>query len=215
MSQPLLQVALDHTDKESALKTAALIKNHVDVLEAGTILCAAEGARVVRYLRELSPDQILLADYKVADAGGIFAEIAFSHGATWLTVICAAPLPTMKAALDCAKKYKGDIQIELYGNWNFDDAKDWLDIGITQVVYHRGRDAQKAGQSWSNDDLQKIDTLCNMGMETSVTGGLTASDIALFKDLPVKAFISGRSLYEASDPIHACKTFKEEIAKYW
>ena len=202
MIKPLLQVALDHTDMNSALYTAKLLKDNVDVLEAGTILCAAEGAKVIQELRAISPQQILLADYKVADAGGTFAEIAFSHGATWLTVICAAPLPTMEAALSCAKKYNGDIQIELYGNWTFDDAQDWLELGIQQAVYHRGRDAQAAGQSWGKEDLKKIETLCNKGLKVSVTGGLVASDIALFKDMPVQSIyirtftISSRGSYK-------------------
>lgn len=213
--KPLLQVALDHTKLSEALESAKILKDHVDVLEAGTILCAAEGAKAIQALRNMSPHQILLADYKVADAGGTFAEIAFSHGATWLTVICAAPLPTMEAALACAKAYNGDIQIELYGNWSFQDAQDWIDLGIQQAVYHRGRDAQAAGQTWSNKDLAKIEKLCSMGIQTSVTGGLSPADIQLFQGLSVKAFIAGRSLYDAADPIAASKEFHEKIAKYW
>ncbi|MGL4563431.1 MAG: orotidine 5'-phosphate decarboxylase / HUMPS family protein [Brevinema sp.] len=115
-----------------------------------------------------------------------------------------------------AKKYPhGDIQAELFGNWTFDEATEWRKIGIKQAIYHRGQDAQAAGQTWDDVDLQKIARLSEMGFEVSVTGGLEISDLKLFKGIPVKAFIAGRTLRDAPDPIIEAKKFKEEISKWW
>ena len=171
MTKPLLQVALDTLDIPSALEATRALADEVDVLEVGTILCYAEGARTVSILRALYPEKILVADLKAADAGATVAEIVFSRGCTWMTVICCAPYATMEAALKVAKKYGGDVQVELYGDWTFEQAEKWLEIGLTQVIYHRGRDAAFAGQQWGKEDLVKIGKLVGMGLRYLSPGG--------------------------------------------
>lgn len=215
MTKPLLQVALDHLDIPSALKATRALAGEVDVLEVGTILCYAEGAKAVGILRALYPEQTILADLKAADAGSTVAEIVFSQGADWMTVICCAPYATMEAALKVAKEYKGDVQIELYGEWTFEQAEKWREIGLTQAIYHRGRDAALAGQQWGEEDLAKIRKLADMGFEVSVTGGLYAKDLGIFKGIPVKCFIAGRGLYGADDPAQAARDFKAAINEHW
>ncbi len=214
MNKPLLQVALDHTDLTSALESAELLAPELEVLEAGTILCYAEGVKAVEAIRSRYPNHIVLADLKAADAGSVVAGQVFTRGATWMTVICNAPLATMEAALKVAKEYNGDIQVELYGDWTFDHARAWKSIGITQVVYHRGRDAAAAGHNWSDEDLGQIRQLAELGFDVSVTGGLSPEDIVFFKGIPVKAFIAGRSLYGASDPVAAARAFQKAIAAF-
>lgn len=211
MAIPLLQVALDNTTLSSALKSAKAVGNEVDVIEAGTILCLAEGMEAVRCLRALYPDKIILADTKCADAGGTVAKMCADAGADWMTVICSATIPTMKAAL---KEIK-ELQVELYGDWTFEHAKAWKDAGITQAVYHQSRDALLAGESWSDKDLEKIKKLTEMGFRVSVTGGLELDTLKLFKDIEVFAFITGRSIRDASDPAMEARKFKDEILKYW
>jgi 3-dehydro-L-gulonate-6-phosphate decarboxylase len=215
MDKPLLQVALDTLDIPTALKATRTLAPEVDVLEVGTILCYAEGARAIATLRALYPEHIILADLKAADAGTTVAEIVFSQGASWMTVICCAPYATMEAALAVAREYKGDVQIELYGDWTFDQAAKWLEIGLTQAIYHRGRDAALAGQKWGLADLEKIHRLSEMGFEVSVTGGLNPDDLGFFKGVPVKCFIAGRGLYQATNPAQAAREFKTAIEKYW
>lgn len=215
MTKPLLQVALDHLDIRSALEATRSLADEVDVLEMGTILCYAEGSKTVGMLRALYPEKMIVADLKAADAGGTVAEIVFSQGANWMTLICNAPYATMEAALEVARKYNGDLQIELYGDWTFEQAKKWREIGLTQAIYHRGRDAGLAGQQWGEEDLGKIRRLVDMGFEVSVTGGLYAGDLGIFQGIPVKCFIAGRGLYGAENPAQAARDFKDAINKYW
>lgn len=211
MSVPLLQIALDNTTLSGALKSAKAVGNEVDIIEAGTILCLAEGMEAVRCLRALYPDKIILADTKCADAGGTVAKMCADAGADWMTVICSATIPTMKAALKEVK----ELQVELYGDWTFEHAKAWKEAGITQAVYHQSRDALLSGETWSDSDLNKIKKLTGMGFKVSVTGGLEIETLKLFKDIDVFTFIAGRSIRDAENPDKAAKRFKEEISKYW
>ncbi|MDQ5891197.1 MAG: 3-dehydro-L-gulonate-6-phosphate decarboxylase [Pseudomonadota bacterium] len=213
--QPRLQLALDHTRLDAALTTVEQLHPYVDIIEAGTILCISAGIQAVSHLRERCPQHILVADLKVADAGGTLAEQAFSHGANWMTVICAAPLPTMASALEVAERYQGEIQIELFGRWTLEDAKNWRDLGIKQAIYHRGRDAQANGQTWGLQDLDTMKALSDLGIELSVTGGLTPTDLPLFSDIAVTSFIAGRALSDAPNPIDVAQQFRTAINTIW
>lgn len=55
MSRPLLQLALDHTSLQAAQRDVERLADHVDIIEAGTILCLTEGVNAVRALRQQCP----------------------------------------------------------------------------------------------------------------------------------------------------------------
>ncbi len=207
MALPLLQLALDNRSLPDALKATRILAAEVDVLEADAILVCAEGMQAVRCLKALYPDRIVLADIKTADAGSILADMCFGNGADWMTVICCAPIATVETAMaEAAKRGEGrDVQVELTGSWSWQEAQAWRNAGVKQVVYHRGRDAQAAGQSWSDDDLGKIRRLAGMGFELSITGGLTIEDLPLFAGLPIKVFIAGRAIRDAADSAAAAR----------
>lgn len=211
MSVPLLQIALDNTTLSEALKSVKTVGKEIDIIEAGTILCLAEGMESVKCLRALYPDKIILADTKCADAGRTVSKMCADAGADWMTMICSATIPTIKAAL---KEIK-ELQVELYGNWTFENAKRWKEAGITQVVYHQSRDALLSGETWSDNDLNKIKKLTEIGFKVSITGGLEIDTLKLFKDINIFAFIVGRSIRDSKNPDKEVKKFKEQISKYW
>lgn len=215
MSQPLLQLALDHTNLQAAQHDVALLHDHVDIVEAGTILCLTEGLNAVRALRRQCPNKIIVADWKVADAGETLAQQAFGAGANWMTIICAAPLATVIKGHEVAQTYNAEIQIELFGNWTLDDARAWYTAGIRQAIYHRGRDAQASGQQWSDADLSRMKALSDIGLELSITGGVTPADLPLFKEINAKAFIAGRALAGAANPAQVAAEFHAQIQAIW
>ena len=212
---PMLQVALDNQTMDSAYETTRLIAEEVDIIEVGTILCVGEGVRAVRDLKALYPHKIVLADAKIADAGKILSRMCFEANADWVTVICCADINTAKGALDVAKEFNGDVQIELTGYWTWEQAQQWRDAGIGQVVYHRSRDAQAAGVAWGEADITAIKRLSDMGFKVTVTGGLALEDLPLFKGIPIHVFIAGRSIRDAASPVEAARQFKRSIAELW
>lgn len=211
MRRPKLQVALDQNDLPTALGIATKAAPALDVIEAGTILQLQVGDQAVRCFREAFPDKIIVSDTKCADAGGTVAHNSKAAGADWMTVICCATIPTMQAA----KKEISDLQVELYQGWTWDDAKKWREIGIDQVVYHQSRDALLAGETWGEKDLSIVKKFIDMGFKVSVTGGLNADTIKLFKGVPVWTFIAGRAITGANDPLAVASEIRHEIDKYW
>ncbi|MCW9733078.1 3-keto-L-gulonate-6-phosphate decarboxylase UlaD [Avibacterium sp. 20-15] len=224
MAKPLLQIALDSLTLEKGLVDAKQAAPFVDVIEVGTILACAEGMKSVKILTALYPEHIIVCDLKTTDGGAILAQMAFDAGADWLTVSAAAHLATKASCQQVADafnkahpdlKVKKEIQIELYGNWTLDDAKQWLDLGVTQAIYHRSRDAELAGKGWTETDLHLMKQLSELGFSLSITGGIVPQDIHLFKEIKnVKAFIAGRALVGDSGQATA-SAILTEIDRYW
>lgn len=211
MAKPNLQIALDHNDLESALAEVMNVGDIVDILEVGTILCLQEGQKAIRCIRSMFPEKKIVADTKCADAGGTVAKNVTNAGADWMTVICCATIPTMKAA---AKEVK-ELQVELYGDWTYEQAQKWLEAGISQAIYHQSRDALLAGETWGEKDLNRVKKLIEMGFRVSVTGGLDVDTLKLFEGVNVYTFITGRGITAAKDSKQAAKDFQAEIIRIW
>lgn len=211
MKRPNLQIALDHNSLEDALADCMKVGEIVDIIEVGTILCLQEGQKAIRCLRRMFPNKTIVADTKCADAGGTVARNVAQAGADFMTVICCAPLPTMAAA----QKEVRELQVELYGNWTMQQARQWRELGINQVIYHQSRDALLAGGSWGEKDLNKVQELIDLGFEVSVTGGLTVETLELFQAMAVATFIAGRGITESKNPEQAAKDFQKKIDQIW
>ncbi|GAA5108620.1 3-keto-L-gulonate-6-phosphate decarboxylase UlaD [Orbus sasakiae] len=214
MTKPMLQIALDQTDLASALNIAHRVESYVDIIEVGTILAFAEGVNAVKQLKQNHPNHIIVCDMKITDGGAILAKMAFDAGTNWLTVSAAAHIATIAACKKVADQFAGEIQIELYGNWTFDDAKSWYELGIKQAIYHRSRDAELAGIGWTKLDLEKMQQLSDLGFELSITGGIVPEDIHLFAGIKTKTFIAGRALAgEQGKQIAAA--LNTQISQFW
>jgi len=107
MALPLLQVALDNFSLSDALESTRLLAPELDVIEAGTLLCLATGADSIKALRTLYPDNKIVADLKIVDAGGELANMACTKGADWVTVMCNAANATKAKAVEAAEKLGG------------------------------------------------------------------------------------------------------------
>ena len=216
MHRPMLQLALDTFDLPSALGPMQRAATHIDVVEAGTILCYAEGMHAVRALRALYPDKVLLADVRIAEAGSIIAKLAFDAGADWVTVVSGATPATMEVVLKEARKRERDVQLALIDGWTWAQAADWRALGIEQVIAHRSRDGEALGDlSWKPGDFDEMRRLADLGFKVTVAGGVEVDDLPRFAGVPIHVFTVGRAIRAAADPAVAAKAFQEAIARVY
>jgi 3-dehydro-L-gulonate-6-phosphate decarboxylase len=215
MNRPLLQIALDNLTLEDAiasLKTG--VDEVVDIIECGTILIGSEGRSVIGVVRNMYPDKILCADFKIADSGSVMGAMILDGRPDLMTVICSAHISTMLAVKKEIEKRNMDtqIQIELYGNYTMDDVESWKQAGIDQVILHHSRDIRGG---WNEEEIAQCRKLCDAGMKVTVTGGIGCGDIELFKGLPIYCIIAGRSIRDAEDPKAEAQKMKDEIIRLW
>ena len=213
---PLLQVAMDYTSLSKALVMAALVAPEVDIIEIGTPLCKAAGLAAISAVREVCPDNLILADFKTPDVGWLEAKMAFDAGADLMTVIGGAPMATVESALKTANEYGKEILMELTGVRDIiARAKEWRQVGIEWMVYHRGWDEEASNRQWSQNDLDTIQRLIDMGFKVTVTGGITLESIPFFQSIPVTAIITGRAIHAAKDPVASAMEIRSTIARLW
>ena len=216
-NKPKLQLALDFFDLPSALAVAQKAHDQVDVIEIGTPLTKAAGMLAVQTVRSMCPDTMILADVKTPDVGGGEAKMCFDAGADWMTVIGAAPLDTVRLALEEARSRPGkEMFIELTGIRDIiARSKEWREIGVDRMVYHRGWDEGNASRRWEQQDLDTIRELIEDGFKISVAGGIELDTLDFFKDLDISVFIIGRAIYANPDPERSAAGFQERITQLW
>ena len=215
MKRPLLQLALDELSLENAFKVLSTgVDEVVDIIECGTILIGSEGKKAVRIMRERYPDKKLVADFKIADSGKVMAGMLLEGRPDYLTVICSANHKTMKAVVQEIEDrgLNTEVQMELYGNWTFEELEIWKQIGIRQVVLHHSVD-ETAG--WSPKEIETVRKLCEHDIQVTVTGGINCESIELFKGLPIFCIIAGRSIRTSADPVSEAKRMKDRIMEIW
>jgi len=214
---PMLQLALDYISVPPAVAMAVQVQEFVDIIEIGTPLIKVAGVEGVKAIREVCPDKIILADFKTPDVGGLEAQLAFDAGADIVSIIGGATLATVKEALKVANERPGkDIVMECTGVRDIVGmAREWKEIGVTRLVYHREWDAQAAGREWQEEDKRIIQEIINMGFKVTVTGGLTPELIPFFAGLDVFIFICGRAIHQAPDPRAAAKRMRDTIWSIW
>jgi 3-dehydro-L-gulonate-6-phosphate decarboxylase len=213
---PMLQFALDFITLPPAIAIASKTAPHVDIFEIGTPLCKAAGLDAIRAVREICPDNLILADFKTPDVGWLEAKMAFEAGADLMTVIGGAPMATVESALKTANEYGKAVLMELTGVRDIiARAKEWRQVGIEWMVYHRGWDEEASNRQWSQNDLDTIQRLIDMGYKVTVTGGITLESIPFFQSLPVTALITGRAIHAAKDPVAAAMAIRSTIARLW
>jgi len=215
MNRPLLQLALDNTSLIDALDSLKSgVDEVVDIIECGTILLCAEGRSAVKKIRELYPNKLICADFKISDSGNVMAGLLLDYNPDLITCNASAHIKTVEAVVKEIEKrgLKSKVQIELYGRWNDEDVNNWKAIGVKQLILHHSRDI-KGG--WSNEEIEKAKHLCDMGMEVTVTGSIEYSDFERFKGLPLYCIIAGRSIRDAQDPKAEALKMKNKLEELW
>jgi len=210
--RPKLQLALDMLELQTALDVLEKVHEHIDVIEVGTIVCLSEGMHAVRKIRELYPEHTILADVRIVKAGAVIAKMAFDAGADWVSVVAEASSETVEAAVNEARARSKDVQIELADSWTNEQLKLWRKLDIEQLIYHPASEVSDFNKDkWHQGNLDTVQRLYDLGFKVTVTGGMKASDIAKFKDVPVFTFISGRAIAKADKPTESAKAFQDAI----
>lgn len=106
LTRPLVQISLDLTSVDEALRTAAVaVESGVDWIEVGTPLVLAEGLHAVRALRRAFPEHPIVVDLKTMDGGYLEAEMMGDAGADAVIVMARAHDATIEAVVAAGERF--------------------------------------------------------------------------------------------------------------
>ena len=177
--KPIVQISLDLTDLDEALKMAAMaLRAGVDWLEAGTPLLLAHGLHAVRALRQEFPDVPIVADLKTMDGGYLETEMMARAGATHVVVMARAHPETIKVVVQAGKDFGVKVMGDNLGCPDMVAGARFLEaMGCDYVIHHIGYDQRrgiaKAGKPTPSplDELQ--DVVQAVKVPVQAVGGLS------------------------------------------
>ena len=204
-----LQVAMDVITLDAALTLAAQVAPHVDIIELGTPLIKAEGLRAVTAIKKAHPDKLVFADLKTMDAGELEADIAFTAGADYVTVLGTAGDSTIIGAVKAATAHGKGIVVDLIGvSDKVTRAREVTAMGAVFVEMHAGLDEQA-------DPGFTFQTLLDDGEASkvpfSVAGGVNLTSIKGVQRAGATVAVAGGAIYGAADPAAAAEELRAAI----
>ncbi len=214
---PKIQLAMDTLDINHALELARLTSPYVEIIEAGTPLIKSVGMQIVRELRAKYPGKIILADLKSSDVGAYEANMAFEAGADVVTTQGITTLATIIEVQREADKWKRRAEVDMTGVKDVvARAREVKAHGVSLVLYHRSIDEELTqGALWDESAVNTVRTLCELGLDVAIAGGVNLDVIPLLKGVPLYGIVIGRGITAQPDPSATVKAISERVKEIW
>lgn len=206
----LLQIALD---KPEHLALLPHIKHIADIVEIGTPLLKRFGIGAIATARELCRDTPVLADSKTVDGGQLEAEMAFSAGAAFMTVLSSATSATHEAVGRVAAKFGAHVIIDTIteaGKKELLPAKVAFPDSFAYVGVHRPSDAHAAGDS-SATHIEAVAEMHRRGFRVALAGGLGPDSIDSVLAFEPEIVIVGSAITESGNPQEVAKWIRNKL----
>lgn len=205
-----LQLALDDLSLEQAIALAERVRDHIDIIEAGTPLIYGYGMAAVRALKERFPEKLVLADMKIMDSGALETEEAMDAGADYVTVLGVSEDATVKNCLEAAARYGREVVVDMICVPDLPGRIRALEaLGVRGLAVHTGVDQQAAGRT-PLDDLRLM-TACAKRAKISVAGGIRPETAAEYAACRPEVLIVGGGIIHAPDPVAAAAAIARQL----
>ncbi len=174
--RPLVQVSLDLTSIEDALRVAAIaVEAGADWLEVGTPLILACGTDAVRALRREFPGHPLIADLKIMDGGYGEARMYGNAGADAVVVMGRAHDATIERVCEAAAEFGLMVMGDDMGAANHAaEAVRLESLGVELVVHHIGHDHRSRHRELGLSPLTDLrEIVASTTVPVQAVGGLS------------------------------------------
>ena len=208
-----LQLALDDLTLEAAIALVARVRDHIDILEAGTPLIYGYGMEAVRALKARFPEKQVLADMKIMDSGACETEEAMAAGADYVTVLGVSEDATVRNCLETAGRYGREVVVDMLCVPDLPGRIRELEaLGVQGLAVHTGVDQQAAGRT-PLDDLRRM-TACAKKAKISVAGGIRPETVAVYAAYRPEVVIVGGGILHAPDPVAAAAAIARQLRAF-
>jgi 3-hexulose-6-phosphate synthase len=212
-----LQLAMDTLDGDEALRLTECTAPFVDILEAGTPLIKSVGIGIVRKLKSIHPEKLVLADLKSSDVGAYEANMAFTAGADIVTTQGITTFATICEVQREADKWKRRAEVDMTGVKDpVGRTKEVREAGVSLVLYYRSIDQELTeGALWDEKAVNIVREMCKLGLDVAIAGGIHYDILPLLKDLPIYGIVVGRGITAQPNPAQVAEKFAQRIRQIW
>lgn len=210
MLDPIVQVALDLISIDDALRIGKQAKKGgVDWIEAGTPLIKSEGISSIERLNQEFPENKIVGDMKIMDAGELEVILAGNAGADVITVLGTSDDKTIEEAVKAAEDLDVEIAVDLIAVENPTARTQELEnLGVDYVIAHTGIDQQKEGK----DPFRQFKSiLSSTEIPIIIAGGLNAKTAEKAAKMGASIIIVGSEITKAKDPLLAATKIVESV----
>ncbi len=215
---PVLQVALDVTRVEDAVRVASAVYGVSDriVFEVGTPLVKSEGVKAISIIKGLVGDAPVIADTKSVDVVGLEAELAASAGADAYTVMGFVDDEVVREAIEAGKRYGVDVVFDLMYLRDYVEASRRLHgLGAKIVELHVGVDVQRRLGVTAEALADTVSVIVKSipDLIVAVAGGVNAERARKLAAAGAHIIVVGSAIVRASDPRKAAKQIVEAMGE--
>ncbi|MEH7095184.1 3-hexulose-6-phosphate synthase [Neobacillus vireti] len=203
-----IQLALDRMEIEEAIELTRKVADSIDWIEVGTSLIKEFGIVSVKELKQAFPEKTVVADIKTIDNARYEFEMCFEAGADLATVMGAAPLVTIDACMEVARRYNKKVMIDLL-NTSSEQKRALMKYKEAILCDHVSKDEQEESGS-QNRGTTSGQLLDDPAIQVAAAGGITLESIGTLRATmnPAVAII-GSAITKAVDPAKAAAQFKQ------
>jgi len=206
-----LQIALDLFSTEHTLEVLEKVAKYVDIIELGTPLIVAEGAKIVKTVKEKYPDKMVFADIKVMDGGGEVPKSVIEAGCDMFSVLAVSDDSTIQAAADLAKEHGVKLLIDMCNCRDMETrGKEVEKFNPDYICCHVGYDVQARGI----DPIQELKRLDNVKVPKAIAGGIKLSTFEQAVNSPAEDIISGGGIYKQENMEEVAKQMRQILDDY-
>ena len=217
--RPVLQVALDYTNLEEALRLATALRRelgeHAWIAEAGTPLIKTEGMKSVRLLRASIDPVHVIADTKTADTGELEIGLAADAGASAATVLACTLNETIEAAIREAHSRGIALAADMIAVKNIEERAEQLEsLGVDIIELHIGIDVQRALGMTAGDLVELVRKLSKrLKPYLAVAGGINKNTAPQLAEAGADIVIVGGAITKSIDPVRAAREIIRAIKR--
>ena len=203
-----IQLALDRLPIGKCFQILEQTESSIDWIEVGTGVIKQYGMSIVKEIKEVYPNKILVADMKTCDAGKHEAIQAFEAGADITTVMAYSANKTIVDTLEVANGYKKRVMVDLLGITEPNRMKELSRLGIDLVSLHFGKDMQQEGEM--KEDLFSL-VQDFPEFEVTVAGGISLKSLPTIIEKNPDTIIVGSAITGAENCGEVAAKMKEMI----
>lgn len=205
-----LQLALDITDLDRALKIAGEVDKFTDIIEIGTVLIYKYGDEAVKKFKERFPQKTLLADAKIADSSKDAVEIFAQAGADWITVLGGTNKNTIHNACSIAHELGKKIMLDLIDAHSPGQlALEAKSLGIDAILFHKSSTEDTQTNFAEQWELVKGNTQ----VPIFITANINKDNFAEFLSIGAAGVVLGKVITNSNNPEEEITYFSNIIGK--